>query len=154
MNLRPDEHNPADHASRGLTVKALPDHSTWIDWPEFQHGPNLKSYMGNNLIQQVYAKYDPKVKRVFASSVTEATERIVPRLERFSSWHRATKSVVLCGKYIQILRDRVRINANTVKRDNTPTIKDLRCVSIGIIKAVQVKAFSDQKTILETKANN
>ena len=41
-----------------------------------------------------------------------------------------------------------------MKRDDTPTVEDLRCAEIIIIKAVQTQAFSDQMNILETKTND
>ena len=58
------KHNPADNASRGLTAKALQDHPTWFDGPEFLYEQDLQKYINANPIHRDCSEEDPEVKRV------------------------------------------------------------------------------------------
>ena len=135
------KHNPADYASRGLTAKALLDHPTWFDGPEFLYEQELQEYINANHIHRDCSEEDPEVKRVLASSTTETPESIDSRFERFSSWSKAKRVIALCIRYIQILRDRIRKTPNITRTENI-NVEDLCSAETVIIKAVQTQNFA------------
>ena len=77
------KHNPADYASQGLTAKALLDHPTWFDGPQFLYKPDLQVYINAKPIHRNCSEEDPEVKRVLASSTTETPDSIVSRFKIF-----------------------------------------------------------------------
>ena len=94
--------NTADEGSRGMSPKDFMEKSEWIKGPDF-----LKEPVESWLKEETYED-SPEVKnvKVNTSTVKESSD-ILKRLERFSSWFKATMAVALCLKYKRSLRDRV-----------------------------------------------
>ncbi|XP_076857249.1 uncharacterized protein LOC143511529 [Brachyhypopomus gauderio] len=111
----PTTENPADHASRGLTVSELLS-SNWFTGPRFLWEKDM--HFPSDVILELPIG-DPEIKVVHTLN-TEAAEHLslIDRLSNFSSWRRVTQAVA------RILR---RINKDTsnslttvTERDNAP----------------------------------
>lgn len=76
------EHNPADHASRGLTAKELME-SNWFTGPSFLWQRKLPK----DEVKVEVSDGDPELRRaqVLATKVTEQTS-LLKRLQKFSDW--------------------------------------------------------------------
>ncbi|XP_073237712.1 uncharacterized protein [Porites lutea] len=99
--------NPADEASRGMTVEALLNNERWIQGPDFlkqpeEEWPQRPTDMGK------ISPDDPEVKKTavaFASETSEQTEDYISKtFERFSSWTRLKRVVAWILRYKEMLR--------------------------------------------------
>ena len=100
--------NPADEASRGLGAREI-QNSKWISGPEFLWKEKSQwpdAMRTREMIVDEVSEQDPEVKRgvtmATAASVPDVT--LVDRIEYFSDWFRAKKSVALCIRYTRKLK--------------------------------------------------
>ena len=129
----PTTSNPADHASRGLTIESLlKPQSSWFTGPEFlQHEPIR---LPKQLIPQVKAD-DPEVKAL-ASATSQKEPSLAKRLERLSSWKKAVKVTQLFLE--KIYRHKKKYVTNSAKHTNAID---------EILKSVQCDHFSEMETL-------
>ncbi|XP_032425349.1 uncharacterized protein LOC116724101 isoform X1 [Xiphophorus hellerii] len=94
----PSENNPADHASRGLSVQQLLT-SNWFKGPEFLWQSELPIET-DKAIEVI--PNDPELKTVHVLK-TEVQERrtILDRLNKFSDWRRAVKAIARLKKFVR-----------------------------------------------------
>lgn len=113
--------NPADHASRGLSAKALLN-SSWITGPAFLwkeesywHEPSSNENHGTLQLSDD----DPEVKKniSLATNLEEPFTNLLGRLEYFSDFYRAKRAIALCLHYVQKLKRRIshEVPSNTPK---------------------------------------
>ena len=140
------ELNPADDASRGLSVSAFL-RSRWTLGPEFlwkskDQWPSDAQRTDQSICE--LSQHDPEVKRVtvLATAVWKS-ESIEDRLTRFSDWHCAKKAIGLILLYLKRLKNL----ANNQKQED-PSVKveveDIKAAESVIIKSVQGTHFQKE----------
>ena len=125
----PSEENPADHASRGLSVDALTS-SSWFSGPAFLHEREIPlSYVEPKL-----KIGDPEVRaHSFATSTTKSESLDIENLlSRFSSWQTAVSVVA-----------RLKRISNGVKGTHLTSVEERRVAEMSIIRFVQLSSFSE-----------
>lgn len=94
----PSESNPADHASRGLTVQQLLN-SNWFKGPEFLWQSELP--VENGKFTEVKPN-DPELKTVHVfNTKVEERRTILDRLTKFSDWRKAVKAIARLQKFVK-----------------------------------------------------
>ncbi|KAL3967647.1 phylloquinone omega-hydroxylase/docosahexaenoic acid omega-hydroxylase [Sarotherodon galilaeus] len=86
--------NPADFASRGLSVGAFLKAKTWITGPDFITKPEMEwPEMPDSVCQPICN--DPEVKEasVYALMVEEGADATSQLIHHYSSWHRVKRAV-------------------------------------------------------------
>ncbi len=126
----PTDENPADHASRGLTVRELLA-SNWFVGPKFlweKEMPIPVEPVPDLLLG------DPEVK-TFCTLNTNCTEsfNLVDRLSKFSSWSKAIRAVA------RLLR---RVNKD--KSNHPSTVSERQKAELYIIKCLQESSYKDE----------
>ena len=158
--------NPADHASRGLSAKALLN-SSWITGPAFLwkeesywHEPSSNENQGTLQLSDD----DPEVKKniSLATNLEEPFTNLLGRLEYFSDFYRAKRAIALCLHYVQKLKRRIshEVPSNTPKslQQSSPvlngsqpiTVETIEQAEVQIIKAVQTTHFQEELKALST----
>ena len=135
------EHNPADAASRGMTVKELKS-SSWFRGPSFLWQEPIPSGPGASAEHHV-SDSDPEVKRVFVQSTRSepAQKSLLQYLERYSSWNTMKRTVALCMK----VKDKLRELVSTGEKISSElSVNDLRTAETTIIKLLQEEAFPEE----------
>ena len=123
----PSEQNPADHASRGLTVEQL-RRSNWLEGPSFLWKSEL-------ILEEMQPKLqvgDPEVKALICVTKTkEARNSLVDRLNRFSSWSLMVRVVARLKRLLN-------------RREQKSLIQQRQEAEKVIIRSLQEKAFSEE----------
>ena len=130
--------NPADLCSRGVTVQELSKSKLWWSGPNF-----LKENYDEQPEYYEVDSDDPEVKICNEIVTVTRYANILERLEYFSDWTRATKSIALCHKYLAKLKK--------TRSDLTITKKDMIKAANFIIKIVQLNDFKDEHQSLQHK---
>ncbi|XP_078381445.1 uncharacterized protein LOC144664208 [Oculina patagonica] len=147
--------NPADEASRGMTVDALLSNDRWTQRPDFltkseESWPQRPADLGK------ISADDPEVKKsaeIFVNEASKQTEDNLSKVfERFSSWTRLRKIVAWSLRYKNILRrqvqrrkanEKISYQANAEKV--TPlSVSEMKEAEIEIIKHVQNQGFKEE----------
>ncbi|XP_063964979.1 uncharacterized protein LOC135156433 [Lytechinus pictus] len=151
------KNNPADEASRGLTVNQLND-SKWLHGPKMLWEQTIPTYEVKETFDVL--PNDPEVKR---SQVHVSQSREdgfdLHRLQRFSSWLVARKAVAYWLIFISRLKQRCRERHAKKAKDDPLTkanvaVLDLHQAEIEILKHVQREAFGDEIQILKSIQND
>jgi hypothetical protein len=118
--------NPADHASRGLSVEELVK-SNWFNGPQFLLDEPLIGQTPNYPLQPE----DPEIRKhqVLQNSTKEIEDRLLRRFSKFSEWDRLVTAITTL---------KMRINPSP-----KPLITIREDVKIFIIKLDQERAFGD-----------
>ena len=146
------QENPADHASRGLTVKSLLNSSFWFSGPAFLWQANIAS--DSTDYQMHVAVDDPEVrKQTLAIDIQVKGDNFdLTRFEYFSDWLRLKKAVALCLHYKAILKSRIK--GVPVDLSKEIKVEDLCRAETEILKAVQCNAFKTELDLLESNSDN
>ncbi|KAL9951191.1 hypothetical protein ACROYT_G043811 [Oculina patagonica] len=103
--------NPADEASRGMTVDALLSNDRWTQGPDFLT-KSEESWSQRPADLGKISADDPEVKKTAKTFANEASKQIEDYMskvfERFSSWTRLRKIVAWILRYKNILRRQVQ----------------------------------------------
>ena len=151
--------NPADEASRGITVEALLNNERWIKGPDFlkqpeEEWPQRRTDMGK------ISPDDPEVKKTaeaFASETSEQTEDYISKtFERFSSGTRLKRVVAwilrykgMLRKQSQLRKENKKINFQSSKGKIVPlTVCEIRDTKEVIIKHLQNQSFKEDMQTL------
>ena len=156
--------NPADEASRGMTVDELVINERWKQGPPFlkkpeQFWPQRPGNLGE------ISDNDPEVKKgveTFANKASVACDYIGNAMEKISSWSRLKKIIAWILRYKNILRNRSQqSNTNkTIKlqfHDSTITplsICEVNEAENEIVKYVQKQTFKDELASLSGVRKN
>ncbi|XP_028298181.1 uncharacterized protein LOC114460481 isoform X2 [Gouania willdenowi] len=131
----PSESNPADHASRGLSVQQLFD-SNWFKGPEFLWQREL--LIENDKDTEVMSN-DPELKTVHVLNTKVQEKRtILDRLIKFSDWRRAVKAIARLRKFVKDFK-----GVSQTKGENT-NVSDREEAELFIIKLAQENTFSKE----------
>ena len=126
----PTEQNPADHASRGLTVNELCN-STWLRGPSFLWSKQLpipESFTVDLAIG------DPEVRSAQAFAVNvHSSFSVADCLSKFSCWSLAVKAIA-----------RLKRLASRVRGDGPTSVAEQRNAEMFIIKEVQKTVFTEE----------
>ena len=133
----PSEKNPADHASRGLTIDALMS-SSWLTGPAFLH--ERKISLSN--IEPKLKIGDPEIRAHSFATVKSESLNIENLVSRFSSWQTAVSVIA-----------RLQRISNGVKGTHFTTVEERRAAEISIIRFVQLSSFSVTIDILKKSGN-
>ena len=151
--------NPADEASRGMTVEALLNNERLIQGPDFlkqpeEEWPQRPTDMGK------ISPNDPEVKKTAQAFASETSEQIKDYIsktfERFSSWTRLKRVVVWILRYKGMLRrqsqlrkENKKINFQSGKGEIVSlTVCKIRDAEEVIIKYVQHQSFKEDMQTL------
>ena len=158
--------NPADYASRGLSINAFLKTCQWINGPEFLWNSNAEWPQRPPALGEIPVD-DPEVRRETAVCTTDVHNRQVRDnylysiVDRFSSWYRAKKVVAW------ILRNRTKLlQANSKRKEGkiiefpkSPSTKSLllrvdevEATGKDILRCVQHCSFSDVIKALQTNS--
>ena len=156
--------NPADEASRGMTVDELLINERWKQGPPFlkkpeQFWPQRPENLGE------ISDNDPEVKKgveTFANKVSVTCDYIGNAMEKISSWSRLKKIIAWILRYKNILRNRSQ-HSNTNKtiklQFDDSTITPLRISEVNeaeneIVKYIQKQTFEDELASLSGVRKN
>ncbi|XP_068738205.1 uncharacterized protein, partial [Montipora capricornis] len=156
--------NPADEASRGMTVDELLMNERWKHGPPFlkkaeQSWPQRPENLGE------IPDNDPEVKKgveTFANKASVSCDYLGNAMENISSWSRLKKIIAWVLRYKNILRNRSQ-NSNTNKtiqlQSDDSIISPLSISEINeaeneIIKYVQKQTFKDELASLSGVGND
>ena len=118
------ENNPADHASRGLSVHDIVN-SNWLNGPSFLWQNEIDMKTDNNTELQLG---DPEIKTVRTLCTdTTSYHNILKYLERFSRWSTAVSVIA-----------RLQRLSNGVKGKQPLSVDERQTVERTIIKLVQI----------------
>ena len=169
--------NPADIASRGASVRELL-RSKWIKGPDFlwqneDEWPAAMQTQDQEENATRPSKDDPDVRKVVTMTTATAPleANLIDRMEYYSDWFRTRKSVALCRRYIQILRERVQSRMELTRDEKGPlkkkastgsespvTVDEMQAAETVLIKAAQAITFVKEIQTLnsnqETKEGN
>jgi hypothetical protein len=128
------DQNPADYASRGMSVNELQNNSLWWKGPPFLVSGPLPLPKEHPVSPQ-----DPELKKiVLQTKVAIVDSDMMERFEHFSSWFKLKKAIAICMKYIEKLRQRDHGHYTPVTTD------DLKLAEGQIMKIAQQQDFSTE----------
>ena len=98
--------NPADAATRGLSVSALCNHETWWSGPLYLRKPQ-DAWPSKKVVDttQLPGQLKPKPKSTF---VTISADEFDLQLERFDTWERLVRTTAWCTRFIRNCQQAVR----------------------------------------------
>ncbi|XP_054868653.1 uncharacterized protein LOC129349462 [Amphiprion ocellaris] len=132
----PSESNPADHASRGLSVQQLLN-SNWFKGPEFLWQGDLP--IETDKVTEVMPD-DPELKTVHVlnTKVRQEKRTMLDCLAKFSDWKRAVKAIARLRKFVKDFK-----GVTQTKGENT-SVEDRQEAELFIIKLAQENTFSKE----------
>lgn len=137
----PTDENPADHASRGLSVKEMLA-SNWFSGPTFLWKEQI-DFPADTPPELSVGDPEVKVARVLSVNSRPTDQSSLPdRLSKFSSWSRATRAVARLLRWI-----------NKNKGNYLTTVTERRKAERVIVKAVQREAYEDEMSIISQGKN-
>ena len=139
--------NPADEASRGMKVREFST-SRWICGPEFLQ-KNENEWPANDSSKREVPSDDPEVKKATIMATISDTRypSIEERIDRFSSWHKAKRTVAMCIQYVRKLKSRVK---NLDSKGREVRVSDLEAAEHLILREVQHTVFKEEIAALQT----
>ena len=148
--------NPADLATRGMTLKELKETPTWFFGPDFLY-KDEKEWP----INEIQKSIDPddeelKVDTCHSKMVLQTIRKIetVIQYERFSKWTRLVHTIVYVKRFLR----RFRMRSELTKNRYTITTEDFMNARNSLINMVQSEVFYQEINELRDngclKANN
>ncbi|KAL6490192.1 hypothetical protein MHYP_G00005370 [Metynnis hypsauchen] len=129
------EENPADHASRGLTVEQLVS-SDWFTGSRFLWQKELPS--GEVNMGEISSS-DPELKKVQVHNVqAKETKSLLDRLHKFSDWSRMVKAIARLKRHVK------EIKGLQPRSCEVTSLEERREAELTIIKMVQEATFSKE----------
>ena len=168
------KHNPADDASRGLSIEAFLSSETWLQGPEFlgkseAQWPGMPEELGSILPD------DPEVRRevTVTSIVTSMMEKPPTNrlIEYYSSWHDLKKAIVWMLKLKELLlqmsqkrkeaglkyghdkgkslKDQINLLKMSSTHAQSLSVKDMENAERAIIYYEQRQHYKEERSLLE-----
>ncbi|XP_068221310.1 uncharacterized protein [Palaemon carinicauda] len=139
--------NPADLCSRGMSVHDLTSNYMWWHGPEFLKHDNADN---ETLCSFEVTDEDPELKKVSLAINTDDNNyaTILTRLNYFSDWTRARRSLALCNRFIDKLKQKSLYTEYV-----HVSVEELIKAEITIIKLVQREAFQYEYQLLSISNN-
>ena len=146
--------NPADEASRGMTVDALLRNDRWSQGPPFLKQPEETWPQRPADIGEI-SDSDPEVKKtveVFANKANDQSNHITEAIEKFSSWTRLKKVMAWVLRYKQSLKKQSQrrkakeaISYQSDVSKITPlSVSEVNEAETEIVKFVQKQNFTEE----------
>lgn len=132
-NYVPSERNPADHASKGLSVQQLLN-SNWFKGPEFLWQSELLTE-NDKFTEEMPYDTELKTIHVLNIKVQQDKKTILDRLTKFSEWRRA---IARLRKFVKAAKGII-----PTKGEST-SVKDRQEAELFLIKLAQENAFSKE----------
>lgn len=152
------EHNPADIASRGVSVQEL-SKSLWFRGPDFLWEPGSVSY-NSEILKPIHVQSDdPELKKIYSFSVQNTTDieckklfPIIDRLDYFSDWVRAKLAIAWILRFKTKLRQKIacQTQSNSLSNEHRRmplsqveriSLLELQEAELEIIRQVQSVSF-------------
>ena len=149
----PTEHNPADHASRGIPASQLAS-TSWFTGPPFLFKLNQSPSEKSNPFELVDPELDVEIRPQVTSFATQTkmTTLTPKRFQRFSTWNSLLRAVTFL---IHVVRSRKMDPASQSTKcsgQHKPyTPDELAQAKDVIIKSVQREFYSGEFTNLDQK---
>ena len=150
-NFVDSNRNPADDASRGLTVEKLLSQDRWLQGPKFLWSEQTSWPIFPDPLAPI-SDQDPEIKRqVQANQVTKVSDvRMLDlMIQRYSSWYALKKGVAWILRFKDYIRRKTHFKGDpTVKLDvpNPPgelSLENLKSAERSIIGYVQKVSFPE-----------
>ena len=149
----PTKENPADLASRGLSVHELASESEWFNGPQFLWKQRIESN-SDKTEEFSLPQNDPEVKEahVYAVSGSSVKSSSFIPFERFSNWLKLKKTIALCIKFVDKLK---YLTKKSDTRSSTCfdkiNVQDLANAELIILKSAQDQSFKAEIESLKGK---
>ncbi|XP_072030174.1 uncharacterized protein [Amphiura filiformis] len=139
----PSACNPADHASRGLSVKQLIERPDWIKGPAFLSEPE-EEWPGAEpaVSEESPESTDVEVHAVTAEDQSDTDNALDQLIEHYSSWTRLRRAAAWWLRLKKILRTKQRQSHNFT---DALTVQELEEAECAIIKHAQKSLQLDSK---------
>jgi hypothetical protein len=137
----PTEYNPADLATRGLSLKNKTATKMWLKGPEYLQGDD--STWPRIEISKSTPEDDPELRKVSAATVVHDTP-VDKLFSHFSSWNKLKRIVAWILRAKDYLISRIKGEVQKGSRDPKPkclTLMELRKSEDAIVKYEQEKYF-------------
>ncbi|XP_039456650.1 uncharacterized protein LOC120433807 [Oreochromis aureus] len=143
--------NPADAASRGMTVCCFLKSSTWISGPEFLSKPVVHWPVGKNYVS-VHLEADPEIKGEGLMCAAVLKEDVCPTtklLLYFSSWTKLKRRFICRRGQVKEIRSDNGTNfvsSNPAPRNSWPIgrITETMADAHGVVRRVRVKTRTNE----------
>ena len=136
------ELNPADEASRGLTVNELIDSAKWIKGPTFLTEDELSWPVSKSFTLDPYLGINNDTETVCATMLDDTNNTVTHLMCYFSDWYRLCRAVAVFLKLKQILLDRVRKrNTHYVERNDILVVQDIEKAELAVLQWLQEDVF-------------
>lgn len=128
------EHNPADCATRGLTIKQLTNHSAWWEGPEW-----LLDFDSNLLCNKKYQSPTIETKKASVNvALYDTNSFIIKLLNECSSISRMVTTIGWLSRYIRWIRDK-----QNASRRSYLSVSEINNSYNLIIRTVQYMEFQE-----------
>ena len=143
--------NPADDATRGLTIDQLLHNYRWLRGPEFlwkaeTNWPTRPDVLSSTLEGDPEVKREEHVNLVIGSQPEEAP--LSRLIKRYSSWNTLKKAVAWLTRFKQYVAQKEKTPSGNL------TPKEVQAAESDIIKFVQGRSFYDLIKALQTKGSS
>ncbi|XP_064639523.1 uncharacterized protein LOC135495051 [Lineus longissimus] len=130
------DQNPADYASRGMSVSELKDCSVWWKGPPFLKTGILPTPEDHHPV----SPEDPELKKTVLRTKVDVVQYgdMTYRFDYYSSWFRLKRAVAICKKYMEKLRLKDREKYTPV------TTEDLQQAETTTLRFVQQQSYSSE----------
>lgn len=135
------EDNPADHSSRGLTVKGLIT-SNWFTGPDFLWHNELPA---NNVKVGELEAENPELRKTFVHKTLKTEESLLSRFLRFSKWTRLVKAIA------RLIRCVKEVKGSLSRTNKVTSLEERKEAEFFIIATVQRAVFSEEIQDLSSK---
>ena len=135
--------NPADDASRGLSVDELLGNKRWFSGPEFLMDDDDNWPSDPELIPLPDNDGEVKTQTIIYATMANSSGAVDKLLERRSSWYLTKKDVAWFLRFKQYLRA-------TVSRESTPnmvlplSVEELNEAELQIVRYIQQQHFAEE----------
>jgi hypothetical protein len=144
--------NPADIASRGITVQELQHSRLWWEGPAFLKKVNV--FDGMDTPHTDLNPGDPEIKKasVKATQIKEEPANLTSRLSRFSDWTKAKRAIAGCMRFKEILK----IKKNKAEKDKVKgkyeaySVDEMERAECLILQDLQEEAFAEEISVLRS----
>ena len=151
--------NPADYASRGMYAEDLINCDEWWNGPKFLWSQIEDDYGAFEDVS-VLPIDEVEVRASSLSTKSSETDDLDQRLRYFSDLNRAKRSIALCLRYKNILRNKAKQSKSSIKDEiliqHAPlNVADLKDAEKVIIRSAQRRSFGEEiNTILALQSHS
>ena len=150
--------NPADDASRGISVEDLTDKSRWINGPSFLW-QSKETWQVNSTENLKIEDDDVELKKIVQSHsviVKESCGICELIFSKFSSWTKLKKAVSWMLRFKHWLIMKSKLPASTLSSVSKGKLKveEVKKAEHVIISCIQIQCFKDEINSLTSKRKN